>query len=193
MERILKEKLGIKYFKPLRILNEYRQGILNFTNFLEKLRLEVGNISGLIELTFNEINSIFGFLVDDLLQRIQNPNGEYFNPKYRFSIEALEYLVYNLRVILKENIDIALEFIERYKNLNKDLKQYALQHYNVKIPDFFKEIRAGDFIKAYLVGLFYADGYLLSGDKGNYGIGLELKAEDASILELLKKNNQIRE
>ncbi|MFW9989448.1 MAG: hypothetical protein ACFFC3_12395, partial [Candidatus Odinarchaeota archaeon] len=95
-----------------------------------------------------------------------------------FSLENLEILEKNL--INKFGVCKALEYIERYKTLNKDLKEYSGQQYHIHHPNlnahYFKFIDTKE--KAYWLGFLCADGYINETRYGRLGIGLSIKDKE---------------
>ncbi len=61
LELIIKKRLGVKSLICLSIFKKYREGQINFWEFIERLRLELGRVSGEVEITNVELNEIFGF------------------------------------------------------------------------------------------------------------------------------------
>jgi hypothetical protein len=184
LENIIKDRLGEKSSGCEFLFGEYRAGKTSFWDFIEQLRLELGRVSGLVELTIEETNEIFGFLVDDLIQRITNPNRKWNNPYYKFSLEKLDNIIENVKAIFGYRAIKLKERIDTYKRVNPDLKEYSLQAHNVDNPHYFSNINSGEIIKAYLFGFMMADGYIES--NGN-SIGIELRETDKSILIRFKE------
>ena len=186
LESIIDEKLGVKGTHSKKIISDYRNKKVTLPVFLDRIRSEIGRISGEIELIYGEINSIFGFLVDDVLQRIQNPRNSFANPDYKFSIEVLDNLISNLKVMFNEKASKCQEIIKKYKEINKPLKEYSLQQHNVRNPHYFKNLRSGETTKAYLFGFMCADAYIVSKGSSKGQIGIAVKRGDEVILQKFK-------
>jgi len=127
-----------------------------------------------------ELSIIFGKderYLDDIKQRIRKPNHQKYNPNFKFSLENLEVLEKNLINIYGEQACRSLYFIERYKTMNEDLKEYSSQQYHIHHPNlnahYFKFIDTKE--KAYWLGFLCADGYISKTRYGKLGIGLSFK------------------
>jgi len=179
LEKIIKEKYGEKASECQKIINNHRSSELALPDFIGLLCIELGHISGDIELTYTEGSEILGFLVDDIVMRITNDNKEWYNPDYKFSFEKIDDMISNLDILFREEAENCFKLIKKYKDLNPDLKEYSLESYNVKNPHYFKEILSGQILKAYLFGFMCADGYII---KKSTSIGLELNVKDKAVL-----------
>ncbi len=193
LELIIKKRLGVKSIICLSIFKKYREGQINFWEFIERLRLELGRVSGEVEVTIEELNEILGFLVDDLIQRMTNPNKEFYNPNYQFSVEKLDKMLINIEAIFGSKAKSVVKLIDNYKLQNPNLKEYSLQQHAVKKPHYFKLIETGQIEKVYLFGFMGADGYI---ESNGWGIGIAVNREDREILlkfkEVLGVENAIK-
>jgi hypothetical protein len=140
--------------------------------------VELGRISGEVELTQAEASQIFGFDVESRLYDIRHKNLH-----YKFSIERLDILIENIKSIFGEKANRCYGLIQKYKNLNLDLKEYPFQQHNVGKPHYFRKVFPGDFEKAYLLGFLGHDGYLTSIGR----IGLNINPKDIIIINKLVK------
>lgn len=115
--------------------------------------------------------------LDDIKQRIRKPNHQKYNPNFKFSLENLKILENNL--INKYGVKAYRYncFIERYKTMNEDLKEYSGQQYHIHHLNlnahYFKFIDTKE--KAYWLGFLCADGYVSKTRYGRLGIGLSIK------------------
>lgn len=184
LENNIKEKLGAKALGCLFLFDNFRKGKNSFWDFTEELRKELGRVSGVIELTFDELNLIFGFLVDDLVQRITNTKKRWHNPNYKFSLRKLDLILSNMKEIFGYRAKQMRKLLELYKTKNPGLKEYSLQQHTVKRPHYFSTITTGQIVKAYLFGFLMADGYI---ESNGYSIGIEVKEGDKSILIKFKE------
>ena len=118
--------------------------------------------------------------IDNLKQRIRNPDHPNYNPDFKFSLDDLNLLNENIISNQAEEANKLNDFIDRYTNLNNDIKEYTGQQYHLYHPNlnahFFENINTS--IKAYWLGFFCADGYIHNNRYGNLGIGLSLKDKD---------------
>ncbi|MBA7501345.1 hypothetical protein ES704_04108 [subsurface metagenome] len=129
-----------------------------------------------------ELSILFGKderYLDEIRQRIRKPNHQKYNPNFKFSLENLEILENNL---INKYGEKAYRcncycFIERYRTMNEDLKEYSGQQYHIHHPNlnahYFKFIDTKE--KAYWLGFLCADGYISKTKYGKLGIGLSVK------------------
>jgi len=182
LEQLIKEEYGEKASECQKIINNYRKSEITLPDFIRLLCIEIVRISEEIEITYTEGSSILGFLVGEITTKITNENREWHNPDYKFSIEQLDDMISNLDNIFREKAQNCFKLIQKYKDLNPDLKEYLLESHNLENPHYFRIILSGQFLKAYLFGFMCADGYI---EKARTTIGLELNIKDKSILHKL--------
>ncbi|MCK4779149.1 MAG: hypothetical protein KAT57_03130 [Candidatus Lokiarchaeota archaeon] len=124
--------------------------------------------------------------LDDIKQRIRKPNHQKYNPNFKFSLENLKILENNL---INKYGEKAYRcnyycFIERYKIMNEDLKEYSGQQYHIHHPNlnahYFKFIDTKE--KAYWLGFLCADGYISKTRYGRMGIKLSMKDKEHLIM-----------
>lgn len=77
-----------------------------------------------------------------------------------------------------EKAEKCSKLIQKYKNLNKDLKEYTKQKHNVGLPHYFSDILPGELDKAYIFGFLGHDGFLTNNGK----IGLAINPKDKSVI-----------
>jgi len=126
--------------------------------------------------THEEASQIFGFNTYYKINDIEKKN-----PNYKFSLETLGIIEANIEFYFKE-AENCYKLIQKYKKLNRHLKEYRRQQHNVGRPHYFKEILSGEYEKAYLFGFFGHDGYI---GKSTRRIKLEIHHEDISIIDKL--------
>ena len=180
----IKDKFGTKANNCIKIYHKFNRSEIDLPTFFEELCQEIGRFSGEIKLIYDEINEIFGFLVDDLVQRITNSNRTWFNPDYMFSIEKLDLITNNLKVIFGDLGEPCFKLIEQYRIDYAPLKEYSLQQHHVKKPHYFSKLEAGEDTKSYFLGFLYSDGYI---ESNGYGIGFELGLKDKHVLVNFKE------
>ncbi|KKM89251.1 hypothetical protein LCGC14_1250550 [marine sediment metagenome] len=115
--------------------------------------------------------------LDDIKQRIRKQNHQKSNPNFKFSLENLKILENNLINKYGEQACAAIYFIEQYRTMNEDLKEYSGQQYHFHHPNlnghYFQIIDTKE--KAYWLGFLCADGYISKTRYGRLGIGLSVK------------------
>ncbi|MFX1364828.1 MAG: LAGLIDADG family homing endonuclease, partial [Promethearchaeota archaeon] len=162
---------GSKSIKCFDIIQRYEKYKIDRNLLFFMLRAELGRISGLIEVTNEEMGIILQgtpYYIHDKIFFIRSQN-----PNFKFSIERLDYMEQNIKIIFVFKAKGILKFIQKYKRINPDLKLYSKQQYVIKKPYFFKKIDT--FEKAYWFGFLQADGWL---DLKECRLGLELSIKD---------------
>lgn len=133
-----------------------------------------------LDIPQNKLSILFGkderYLVN-VKQRIRKPNHRKFNPNFKFSLENLKILENNLINMYGEQDDRFYRFLEKYRTINEDLKEYSGQQYHLHHPNlneyYFRFIDTKE--KAYWLGFLCADGYISKTRYGRLGIGLSVK------------------
>ncbi|MFX1325355.1 MAG: LAGLIDADG family homing endonuclease [Promethearchaeota archaeon] len=154
------ERKGNKLFD---IISRYRIGKTNTINFIDQLKQELGRISKEIPVTGEELSILFGrdssYIKNKLmiLTRIDDP---VYNPNYLFSHENLNGLLKNIRALFGQKSKKLEIYVEKYINLNPDIKDYSLQQYTIKNPNYFSQIDQLKPEKFYWLGFLFADGRL---------------------------------
>ncbi len=178
LEAGLVRELGTVNSKECKeLIEDYKRNKLSGLDFVNKLFLEMGRISGDIKLNVEEAGVILGgvdHFVKYLRAKISNPNDSGYNPNYKFSLEQLEFMERNANFYFGEKVKNCLEEIQKYKLANPDLKEYSLQQYNVKNAHFFQNLDSVE--KLYWFGFLMHDGFLTN--PKSYRIGLELSRMD---------------
>ncbi|TFG11037.1 MAG: hypothetical protein EU535_07840 [Promethearchaeota archaeon] len=180
----IKDTFGTKAKNCIKIYQKFNQSEIDLPTFFEELCQEIGRFSGEIKLIYDEINEIFGFLVDDLVQRITNINKTWFNPDYMLSVEKLDLISNNLEVLFEDLAEPCFKLIEQYKIDYGPLKEYSLEQHHVEKPHYFSKLEAGEDTKSYFLGFLYSDGYI---ESNGYGIGFELALKDKHVLVKFKE------
>jgi len=135
-----------------------------------------------------ELSILFGKderYLDEIRQRIRKPNHQKYNPNFKFSLENLEILENNLinKYGEKSYRCNCFCFIERYRTMNEDLKEYSGQQYHIHHPNlnayYFNVIDTKE--KAYWLGFLCADGYISRTRIGRLGIKLSIKDKEQII------------
>ena len=138
----------------------------------------MGRVSGDIEVTYGELAKILGKNEDyiyHIRKYILSQTNRRFNPDYKFDLETLGESKINLRILLRERAKVSISFIEKYINLNPDLKEYLFERVTIKNPHYFESINTIE--EAYWIGFLCADGQITE-KKFSYLIRLELKTSD---------------
>jgi len=177
----LNEKLKTNYNERalgcVKIIDDYRNSIINLNDFFTLLCDELGRISGKVVLTQEEASLIFGFDVESRLTDIRHRHNN-----YKFSLEKLEIMLENIEFIFAEKGKKCYELIQKYKDLNKDLKEYPGQQHNVGKPHYFRNVFPGEFEKAYLLGFLGHDACLIN---ASTRISLTINPKDKIIINKL--------
>lgn len=177
----LKEKLSTYYNERasvcLKIIDDYKNSIINLNDFFTLICNELGRISGEVVLTQEEASLIFGFDVESRLTDIRHRHNN-----YEFSLEKLDIMLENIEFIFAEKGKRCYKLIQKYKGLNKDLKEYPNQQHNVGKPHYFRNIFPGEFEKAYLLGFLGHDACLIN---ANTRISLTINPKDKIIINKL--------
>jgi len=160
----------------LEIIEEYEDSELNLKEFVLSLRFELVCISGEITFTQDEATKILGFDINHKLNYIRKRNSS-----NRFSLWRLNDMIDRIELIWGEKAKNCDNLIQKYKDLNKDLKEYPHQQHNVGDPHYFKEILPGELDKAYIFGFLGHDGFTSTG----YRIGLRINPKDKIIINRL--------
>ena len=114
-----------------------------------------------------------------LKARINNPNDTDYNPNFKFSRERLREFEENLKILLGEEKSIKIiYYLNKFEQLNSDLKDYSGQQYTLKNPDIFTNFDILDTF--YWLGFLYADAYI---NQKNYRINFELSSKDRERVE----------
>ena len=143
-------------------------------DFIDDLLLE-------LEIQQKELSILFGKknrYIDDTKNRMRNPTHPKYYPNFMFSLENIQILKKNIKNKYPEKKHNCYKFINKYIDLNEDLKKYAKQQYHFYHPNlkanYFREIDTKT--KAYWLGFFCADGFI---SKNRYGrLGIELSNKD---------------
>ena len=146
--------IGEKGSICLEIIDEYKNSELNLIEFVNSLQFEMGRISGEISFIHYEATQIFGFLVNSRLNDIRNNHNN-----YKFSLWRLNDMIERIELVFHEKAENCYKLIQKYKNLNEDLKEYPHQQHNVGNPYYFKDIFPGELDKAYIFGFLGHDAY----------------------------------
>ncbi len=161
----------------LKIIDDYKNSIINLNDFFILICNELGRISGKVVLTQGEASLILGFDVDSRLTDIRHRHKN-----YKFSVEKLEIMLKNIDFIFAENGKKCFELIKKYKDINKDLKEYPNQQHNVGNPHYFRNLCPGEFEEAYLLGFLGHDACLIN---ANTRISLTINPKDKIIFNKL--------
>ncbi|TFG26048.1 MAG: hypothetical protein EU533_00135 [Promethearchaeota archaeon] len=192
---LLKKKLTIRFQENsngcLKIIQQYYDNKITLNQFFDIIISELGKISEKIEVTDEEMGVILQGTKTYIHDKIFLIRHNY--PYFKFSLERLNYMEKHLKLILGEKSKEFLDLIQKYKDLNPNLKIYPKQQYTIKNPKFFEEINSYE--KSYWFGFLHADGWL---NIKTYRIGLELSVKDKEQLITFTKilglkKNRIKE
>ena len=175
----INDHLGDKGFICLEILDKYENLDINLEEFAYLLQTELGHITGEVTFTQDEATEILGFSVADKLTDIRKKEKKKIN--YKFSLWRLYDIIYRINLIFHKKADNCYKLIQKYKDLNKPLKEYRDQKHNVGNPHYFREILSGQLDKAYIFGFMGHDGYLV--ERGR--IGIRIQPKDKVIIDKL--------
>ncbi len=182
----LVENFGVKSIICLHIISKYKKNQLTSLIFIEKLKNELARISGNVFLTDEEFSLILGFDKDfihrtlDTLKNIKS--ARWYNPHYKFTLERLEQIKENFKVILTNNAEKALDLIKEYITANDDLSYWHPFDYKIENESLFLNLNT--IVKAYWYGFLCADGSLEK-NRPRFSLELSLKDKDR-IIEFCK-------
>ena len=120
--------------------------------------------------------------LSELLYKITNPKCRDYNSIYKFSIQSLNDFKINLSRYLGDDASGCIQIINKYIELNGNLKKYSKQQWNIHNPNlkvnYFKELDTIE--KGYWYGFLCSDGTMQIAGKGRkrYRIGIELSLKD---------------
>lgn len=177
LEEQLRRRFGNRASTCFDIIKQYKESKLSFSIFIELIKLELGRISGDIEVTYGELAILLGKHEDyiyHIRKYILSQSNRRYNPNYNFDLETLQEFKSALRVLLKEKAKISISFIKKYINTNPDLKEYLFERVTIENPHYFDSIETIE--KAYWFGFICADA--LVKQKYRYTFKLELKSSD---------------
>lgn len=177
LEKSLREKFGEQASTCFYIIKQYKESKLSLNLFIELIELEMGSISGDIEVTYGEL-SIFLVKHEDYLYHIRkyilSQTNRRYNPEYKFDLETLKEFKTALKVFLKDKTNEINSFIKKYINLNPDLKEYLFERVTIKNPHYFESIDTKE--KSYWFGFIFADALIK--EKYRYTFKFELNSLD---------------
>lgn len=90
-------------------------------------------------------------------------------------------MIERIKWTFAEKAENCNKLVQKYKNLNKNLKEYTQQKHNVGNPHYFKDILPGDLDKAYIFGFMGHDGFTTTEGR----IGLRINPDDKIIIDKL--------
>jgi len=178
LEERLRRRFGNRASTCFYIIKQYKDSKLSLNLFIELIELELGRISGDIKVTYGELAIILGKHEDyiyHIRKYILSQTNRRYNPDYKFDLETLQEFKTALRIFLKERVEVSIFFIEKYINLNPDLKEYLFERVSIKNPHYFESIDTIE--KAYWFGFLCAD-VAITEKEFSYMIRLELKTSD---------------
>jgi len=179
---ILKKNLITKFNNKagilIKIIEDYRSDKISMNTFISKLRYEIVRISSDFPITWKELSLLLTGKdsIEFLLTHQLNPNSQRFDKDFKFSRERLKYFRDSLRDIFGGDSRILVQLINKYEELNPDLKDYSHQRYTIKNPDLFSSINTVE--SAYWFGFLCADGHI---NKYN-NIRFELSIKDKDMV-----------
>jgi len=186
LEEKLEERLGARAMGCVQIIRRYQRYEINTLQFVDMLEKELGRVSGEIRVTDKELSLILTGtqnFIKSILSKIRNPSRKFYNPLYKFSKERIgEFRAYFFD-IFGSRAKKCFDLLERYKNLNLDLKEYSRQQFTITRPNYFKDIEEHP-EKSYWYGFLRADG---SRSAAPYGISLDQAVKDKDRLEQFAK------
>ena len=177
LEKRLRGRFGNRASNCFHFIKQYKFKQRNFKIFIESMKKELGQISGDIKVTYGELAILLGKHEDyiySLRKYILNPTNRRHNPNYKFDLETLQEFKVALRILLKEKTKNSLSFINKYINLNPDLKEYLFERVTIKNPHYFNSIDTIE--KTYWFGFICADA--LVKQKYRYTFKFELSSLD---------------
>lgn len=186
----LNEKFGDLAKPSIQVIKEYEDHKLQSSEFIEKLCNELSMLPKGFVLNDQQLSRILinkwegrSKYISNLLARIKNNNNIFYNPQFKFSIEKLIEFKENIRNILGNDAEKCIEIIDIYCHKNKDLKLYSQQKFEIKNPNFFKEIDTKE--KFYWFEFLQVD--KRSEGPPNYRIGIKLSIKDNKIARRFAK------
>lgn len=183
----------------MRMINSYQNNEINTLEFIEQFKIELGKISGKIEISKQELSILFGHypgFISEIMSKIKKSHIQKSYPNYKFSLENLKDLEENLIEISHPSLNRFLKLINKYRSLNSNLKEYSKQQYTIKNPNLFSEIIL--LSTAYWYGFLCADGWISKICENKYRIGFKLAKKDRDRINSFAdyvgfKRNRIRE
>ncbi len=180
LEKRLRERFGNRASNCFHLIKQYKFKQRNFKIFIELMKKELGRISGHIKVTYGELAILLGKHEDyiySLRKYILNPTNRRHNPNYKFDLETLQEFKESLRMLLRGKVELSISFIEKYINLNPDLKEYLFERVTIKNPHYFNSIDTIE--KTYWFGFICADALVKQKQKGYYyNFRFELSSHD---------------
>ncbi len=187
LEERLGNRLGAKALGCIQIIGRYRNNEISTLQFVNMLEKELGRISGEITVNNEELGLILhgtDSFIKNIKSRITNPNNNRYNPHYKFSKLILqEFRDFTKNIWGKRAMKIK-DFIDKYEQVNPDLKDYPHEQYTIKHPHYFKDVDKSEEV-SYWFGFFRADG---SFEPRRYRISFELATKDRERLESFAKS-----
>jgi len=180
LEEISIKRLGIRSLGVIKIIDQYTNTEMSTLTFIDKLRKELGRVSGDIKLSMKEMSSLFGkgdSYISELLNSLKKKDRHY-KPDYKFSKEILADLKNNL-LIEGFSLRSILMLIEEFEKLNPDIPEYSNQQHTItNVHAFHQKMRPEI---AYWFGFLCADGYVSK--NGDWMISFSQSTKDgASVL-----------
>jgi len=181
---LLMNKLANTYGEMVKhcfkIFECYKEGKLCTLGFIDKLKTELGKLSGDIFVTDEELSLLFGrspWYITNKIKIITKSTDPNYNPNYTFSYKNLEDFKWNIEQILGDKAKNLKEQVIKYLYYNPDLKDYSLQQYTIKNPNYFSHLGEckDDIEKFYWLGFLYADGHL---EEKRHKIQFKLSIQD---------------
>ena len=161
---ILKEKLTTKFNRKaeilIKIIEDYNNDKISMSTFISKIRYEFVRISSDLPITWKEFSLLLTGTnsIESLLTHQLNPNSQRYDEDFKFSRERLDSFRKSIIDILGKDRITLVQLINKYEELNPDLKDYSYQNYTIENPDVFSSINSVE--KAYWFGFLCADGHL---------------------------------
>jgi len=122
LRRKLTNRFGDKSNKCSKTIQLYYDNEITMNQFFDIVTFEMGRISGEIEVTDEEMGVVLQGTKSYIHDKIHLIRTKY--PKCKFSLERLNYMEKNIKLILGENSKKILALIHKYRDLNPDLKLY---------------------------------------------------------------------
>lgn len=143
---------------------------------------ELGRVTVDVELTDIELSLMlagYDSFIRNILDTITNRESKrWYNPDYKFTCERLDDFKEFFKEIFGYRAIRTIELIKIYEEKNPDLRYWHPKNYNIKNPNYFKEIDILE--KGYWFGFLYSDAHL---SHNRPRIQFELSAKDKDRIE----------
>ena len=177
------KKLNVKALGILRLITLYKNSNMTTLDFINKLKRELGRISGDIEVSLVELSQLFGKSLNYMVtvkRSVEDIHINWFKNDFKFSKEILNNLKENLEID-KYSFKDVFYVIREFERCNPNIPDYSHQQYTISNVGAFDNIF--NIKSSYWFGFLCADGYVgRLENKNSHRICFELaKKDEASV------------